>query len=240
MSSDEPIESPPVDESPAKTPSLFRNYISYFGLMITVASLTSIVLLVLLQFFSPIENPYTDLITFMIVPSIMGFGLVVALVGAILERRRRRREGASSIKPFPVIDLNNGRSRRKFVTFLLVAFLFLFASAFGSYRAFDYSESVTFCGQACHVPMKPEFIAHQASPHAHIRCVECHVGGGAKAFIHYKFNGLHQLWGVVSGHYDRPIPTPVVDMREATATCQACHWAQKYYGDQIRVFDHYA
>lgn len=239
MSSDEPVESPPAEKRSAKAPSLFRNYISYFGLLIAAASLTSILLLVLLELFSPIENPYTDLITFIFVPSIMGFGLFVAVIGAILERRRRRKTGSADVKPYPIIDLNDGPRRRKFAAFILVAFAFLFVSAFGSYRAFEYSESVPFCGQACHVPMKPEFTAHQASPHAHIRCVDCHVGGGAKAFIHYKFNGMHQLWGVVSGHYDRPIPTPVVDMREATATCQSCHWAEKYYGDQIRVFDHY-
>jgi hypothetical protein len=50
---------------------------------------------------------------------------------------------------------------------------------------------------------------------------------------------MHQLWGVVSGHYNRPIASPVHNMREAKETCQKCHWAQKYYGDQIRVFNHY-
>lgn len=239
MSSDEPVESPPAEKISAKTPSLFQNYISYFGLMIAAASLTSILLLILLELFSPIENPYTDLITFIFVPSIMGFGIFVAVIGAILERRRRRKTGSTDVKPYPIIDLNDGPRRRKFAAFILVAFAFLFVSAFGSYRAFEYTESVPFCGQACHVPMKPEFTAYQASPHAHIRCVECHVGSGAEAFVKAKFNGMHQLWGVITGHYSRPIASPVKQMREATATCQSCHWAQKYYGDQIRVFDHY-
>jgi hypothetical protein len=239
--SDETTETTPTEEPTAEenSTSLFQNYISYFGFAIAAAALTSIVMLVILEFYATNENPYTDLITFIFVPTVMLFGLFIALVGAILERRRRRHAERSKLKPFPILDLNDPRRRRSFLVFLGLAFIFLFISAFGSYRAYEYTESVTFCGQACHVPMKPEFTAYQASPHARIRCVECHVGGGAKAYVTYKFNGLRQLWGVVTGHYERPIPSPVWNMREATATCEKCHWSEKYYGDQIRVFNHY-
>jgi len=87
--------------------------------------------------------------------------------------------------------------------------------------------------------MKPEFVAYQASPHAKVRCVECHVGSGAGAYVEAKFNGMHQLYGVVTGHYNRPIETPVANMRGATETCEKCHWSQRYNGDQMKVFNHY-
>jgi nitrate/TMAO reductase-like tetraheme cytochrome c subunit len=219
--------------------SLFRNYISFIGFAVAAASLTSITLLVLLEFYSQFDNPYTDLITFIFVPSILVFGLFVAFAGALWERRRRGCIAPEDLKPFPIFDLNDPARRRSLLVFIVISFSFLFISAFGSFRAYEYTESVTFCGQACHVPMKPEFTAYQASPHAKIRCVECHVGGGAEAYVKAKFNGMHQLWGVVSGHYNRPIASPVHNMREAKETCQKCHWAQKYYGDQIRVFNHY-
>ena len=239
--SEEQNEKAAAEETPqpVKAPSLFRNYISFAGFAIAAASLTSIALLILLEFYSQFENPYTDLVTFIFVPSILVFGLVVAFAGALIERRRRRHIAPEDLKPFPILDLNDPRRRRSLLVFISVAFAFLFISAFGSYRAYEYTESVTFCGQACHVPMKPEFTAYQASPHAKIRCVECHVGGGAEAYVKAKFNGMHQLWGVVSGHYNRPIASPVHNMREATETCQKCHWSEKYYGDQIRVFNHY-
>src|SRR3954471_2633691 len=137
---------------PVKVPSLFQNYISYFGLLIAAASLTSIILLLLLEFTSRFDNPYTDLIIFIFVPSILVFGLVIAFFGAFLERRKRRTMHPDDIGKFPVIDLNDPGRRRRFVAFLLITFAFLFMSAFGSYRAFEYTESVTFCGQACHVP----------------------------------------------------------------------------------------
>jgi len=239
METDDRLPDTTDNEQPRATPGLFRNYISFIGFLIAAASFTSILLLVSLAMFDRIDNPYTDLVTFIFVPSILVFGLFVAVVGALLERRRRRTVHPDDIKAFPIIDLNDKSRRRRFAAFLLASFAFLFMSAFGSFRAYEYTESVPFCGQACHVPMKPEFVAYQASPHAQIRCVECHVGSGAEAFVKAKFNGMHQLWGVVSGHYNRPIASPVHNMREATATCQSCHWSEKYYGDQIRTFDHY-
>jgi len=239
--SDEQPEPNAIDNAPAEehAPSLFRNYLSFFGFAIAAASFTSIMLLMLLELYSEFDNPYTDLVTFIFVPSILVFGLFVAFAGALWERRRRRHKHPSELKRFPVLDLNDPSRRRSLLVFMVVTFGFLFISAFGSFRAYEYTESVTFCGQACHVPMKPEFTAYQASPHAKIKCVECHVGGGATAYVNAKFNGMHQLWGVVTGHYARPIASPVRNMREATETCQKCHWSQKYYGDQIRVFNHY-
>jgi hypothetical protein len=239
--SEEQTDNPDTEVVPVAdhVPSLFRNYLSFFGFAIAAASFTSVVLLILLELFSEFDNPYTDLVTFIFVPSIMVFGLLIAFAGALWERRRRRYIHPSEFKRFPVLDLNDPSRRRSLAVFMVVTFGFLFISAFGSFRAYEYTESVTFCGQACHVPMKPEFTAYQASPHAKIKCVECHVGGGATAYVNAKFNGMHQLWGVVSGHYNRPIASPVRNMREAKETCQKCHWSEKYYGDQIRVFNHY-
>src|SRR5262245_14841630 len=232
---------PATPEAKVAKPSLFRNYISFVGFAIAAATLTCILLLVLIELTgSSGDNPYRDLITFIFLPSILGFGLFIVLIGALLERRRRRRSGGAEIPTFPVLDLNDPRRRRSFVVFLCLAFMFLFLSAFGSYRAYEYTESVTFCGQACHSVMKPEFVAYNASPHARVRCVECHVGGGAEAYVRSKFTGMRQLYGVITGHYNRPIETPVHNMRSATETCQKCHWSEKYHGDSLKVFNHYA
>ncbi len=231
-----------IDESTApsrKSPSLMRNYISFVGFAIIAASLTSFFLLLLIEFSHSTDNPYTDLVTFIFVPSVLLFGIFVVLAGALYERRRRRNRAPEDIAAYPILDLNDPRKRRSLVAFMCLSFIFLFLTAYGSYRAFEYTESVTFCGQACHDVMKPEFVAYNASPHAKIRCVECHVGGGADAYVRAKMGGMRQLWGVVTGHYNRPIQTPVHNMREASATCQKCHWSEKYHGDKIRVFNHY-
>lgn len=229
-----------VEKTDVPRPSLLRNFVSFIGLFIFAAALTSFILLLLIDLFGRTQNPYTDLITFILVPSIMIFGILLALVGALLERRRRRNLSHEEIAAYPVIDLNDPRRRRLFLIKLCVAFAFLFMSAFGSYRAYEYTESVAFCGLACHSVMKPEYVAYNASAHASVRCVECHVGGGAEAYVRSKFTGVRQLYGVITDHYNRPIKTPVHNMRSATETCQKCHWSEKYHGDELKIFNHYA
>jgi len=54
------------------------------------ASLTSILLLFVIEITSPDDNPYTVLVTYILLPSILGFGLFLFFLGALLERRRRR------------------------------------------------------------------------------------------------------------------------------------------------------
>lgn len=220
-------------------PSLLRNYISFLGMALVLASLTSILLLILVELTSDHDNPYTVLITYIMLPGVLCFGIFLVIVGAIIERRRRRRNPDIHMPTYPVLDLNDPARRRSVVVFLILGFVFMFMTAFGSYRAFEYTESVQFCGQQCHAVMKPEFVAYNASPHARVRCVECHVGGGAEWYVRSKFNGMHQLYAVTFNTFSRPIPTPVHNMRKANETCAKCHTPDRFIGDQIRVFNHY-
>lgn len=222
-----------------KAPSLFRNYISFGGIAIVAASLTSIALLFVIEMTSAHDNPYTVLVTYILLPGVLLAGITVMLVGALVERRRRRKMPESETPGYPVLDLNDPRRRRAFLIVLCAGFAFLFISAFGSYRAFEYTESTAFCGQQCHSVMKPEFVAYNASPHAKVACVACHVGGGAEWYVRSKLNGMNQLYAVTFKTYQRPIQTPVHNMRPANETCAQCHWPEKFHGEQLKVFNHY-
>lgn len=222
-----------------KRPSLLRNYLSFIGIALVAACLTSIGLLVLIEISSGDDNPYTVLVTYILLPSVMVFGIVVIVAGMLLERRRRRKNPDSHLPAYPILDLNDPARRRKVIAFLCLSFVFLFISAFGSYRAFEYTESTAFCGQQCHAVMKPEFVAYNASPHARVRCVECHVGGGAEWYVRSKLNGMHQLYAVTFRTYQKPIQTPLHNMRPADETCAKCHWPEKFIGEQLRVFNHF-
>ncbi len=238
---DIPAEPPVVSEAKAmklKVPGLYRNYISFAGTAVALAALTCIVFLFIIELNSAHEQPYLGIFTYILFPGIMIFGFLIIVVGMLFERRRRRKSKLSEIAAFPILDFNNTRQRRTFLVLMCATFIFLFASAFGSYRVYEYSESVTFCGQACHV-MKPEFTAYNVSPHSQIRCVECHVGGGAEWYVRAKFNGVRQLYGVVFDDYSKPINTPVHNMRPANDTCAKCHSADKFHGDVLKVFNHY-
>lgn len=222
-----------------KVPSLFHNYISFAGMAIAAASLISIILLFLIEITGSSDQPYLGILIYILMPGVMIFGLFIVFLGMIRERFRRRKLTPEQIAAYPILDLNGPRRRRAFIAFLVCSFVFLFISAFGSYQAYEFTESVTFCGEVCHTVMKPEFVAYNASSHAKIRCVECHVGGGAEWYVRSKFSGVRQLWGVITDDYNKPIQTPVHNMRPANDTCAKCHWAEKFYGDQLKVFNHF-
>jgi hypothetical protein len=228
------------EEPPNKIPSLFRNYISFVGTAIAAASATCIILLFLLELTGGNHSPYLGILTYILFPSVLVFGLVLIPIGMLWERRRRRRFAPGSIDRYPKFDLNDPVRRRIFFIFLGASFLFIFVSAFGSYRAFQYTETVSFCGQTCHTPMKPEYTAYLASPHARVRCVECHVGEGAESYVKSKLNGAHQLYALAFNIYSKPIKSPVHNLRPAPETCEHCHWPNKFYGEEMKVFSHYA
>jgi hypothetical protein len=229
-----------TEQSTPKLPSLFRNYISFVGAAIASAALVSVALLFLFEITSKQENPYLGILTYIIFPSVLILGLIIVVLGMMLERRRRHRGAPAEIAAYPRLDLNEPRARRAFFAFLMVTFLFICASAFGSYRAYEYTESVEFCGETCHSVMKPEHVAYRAGAHARVGCVGCHVGPGAGWYVRSKLSGAYQLYSVAFNKFPRPITTPVHNLRPAPETCEQCHWPEKFFGAQLKVFNHYA
>ena len=227
-------------EEAKTTPGLMRNYISLAGVVLSLASLTSILLFIFIELSSDSHsNPYLGILAYVILPAFLILGLLLILAGLLRERRRRRRLAPDEIAAYPAIDLNNPLHRRRLVAILIGGLVFIALSLVGSYRAYEYSESVAFCGQVCHEVMHPEFIAYQASPHARVRCVECHVGSGADWYVRSKISGAYQLYAVTFKKYPKPIPTPVHNLRPAQETCEQCHWPEKFFGAQLKVFNRF-
>jgi hypothetical protein len=112
--------------------------------------------------------------------------------------------------------------------------VFMLSSGFGSYQAFQYTESVVFCGKLCHEVMQPEYTAYQSSPHARVKCAECHIGEGAGWFVKSKLAGAYQVYAVLANVYPRPIPTPIKNLRPAQETCEHCHWPQYFFSEKKR------
>jgi hypothetical protein len=236
-----PSDSPsPPGQVSAQAPSLFRNYISMVGGAIAIASFVSICLLFLIEITSNHENPYLGILTYIMLPSIFIFGLMIVMVGRFFERRRRHRASPDETPAYPSLNLNDPRSRKAFFVFLTLTFAFVSASAFGSYRGYEYTESVNFCGETCHSVMSPEFTAYKAGSHAKVECVACHVGHGPGWYVKMKINGARQLYSLAFNKYSRPIPSPVHNLRPANDTCEHCHWSEKFYGDEMKVLDRYA
>ncbi|HZI30829.1 MAG TPA: NapC/NirT family cytochrome c [Candidatus Binatia bacterium] len=216
--------------------SRFRNWISFVGMVVALGALFSFLLLFVFNAISKFANPYVSILTYMVVPGFLIGGIVVMFVGAWVEHRRRARGGLpTSLK----VDLNQARDRRVVLTFVSGSVVFLLLSAIGCYQAFNFTESVTFCGEVCHQVMKPERVAHEHGPHARVSCVECHVGNGVSWFVKSKISGSYQLYAVAFNKFPRPIPTPIKNLRPARETCEECHWPQSFVGNMDRTFDYF-
>ena len=231
-----PGEPKPVSANGA--PPLIRNVVSLIGAALAVVSAANILFLVLVEYISPRPSPYIGVFAYMILPGFLVLGLVLIPLGILLERRRRRK-GEPSMPKFPRIDLNDPRQRSAFAMFVTFTIVFVALSAVGSYRAYEFTDSVQFCGQLCHTVMNPEYTAYSLSPHARVRCVDCHVGPGAGWYVKSKLSGAYQVYSVIFHKYPKPIPTPVRNLRPAQETCEQCHWPRKFYGAQLKVFYHF-
>ena len=239
MSDEDKRETTNPEETPApRRPGLIRNPVSLIGSALAVVSAANIVFLAFIEMVSTRPSPYVGILAYMVIPAFLGLGLLLIPVGMLLERQRRRRH-LPSIPRYPKLDLNNPAQRSAFAFFVSFTAIFIALSAAGSYRAYEFTDSVQFCGQLCHSVMNPEFIAYQGSPHARVRCVDCHVGPGAGWYVRSKLSGAYQVYAVTFNKYPRPIPTPVQNLRPAQETCEQCHWPKKFYGAQLKVFYHY-
>ncbi len=225
-----------MNTAPKKRPSLFRNWISFIGAVVSLGALFSFLLLFISDAIAKFANPYVSLLTYIVVPAFLIGGILLAFIGAGLERRRRVRGGRPASLQ---LDLNQPHDRRVFFTFVSGAIVFLLLSAIGCYNAFNFTESVTFCGEVCHKVMKPEQVAHEHGPHARVSCVECHVGSGVSWFVKSKISGSYQLYSVAFNKYPRPIPTPISNLRPARDTCEECHWPQSFSGNMDRTINYF-
>jgi hypothetical protein len=224
------------NETSGKRPSLFRNWISLIGAVVAIGALFSFLLLFVLDAISKFSNPYVSILTYIGVPQFLIGGIVLAFFGAWRERRRRAHgTGPTSLQ----IDLNQPRDRRNMIAFVTGSIIFLLLSAIGSYNAFNFTESVTFCGETCHKVMKPELTTHDHGPHARVACVECHVGKGVSWFVKSKISGSYQLYSVAFHKYPTPIGTPIKNLRPARDTCEECHWPQSFAGNLDRTYTYF-
>ena len=219
-------------------PIYVYNPITFFGAGLAGLSFGLIIFLTILEFLSPETKPYMGIITFIILPVFLLIGIFLLVFGMLRERRRLEM-GVMRRKQFMIIDLNDPKQRRIITLFSTGAVLLLFFSAFGSYKAYEFSDSDEFCGEMCHEVMAPEYTAYLSSPHSRVGCVTCHIGSGAAWFVRAKISGAYQVYSVLFKKYSKPIPTPVKDLRPATGTCEQCHSPEHFFSEIRREFNYY-
>ncbi|MBT4843720.1 MAG: hypothetical protein HON91_14965, partial [Anaerolineae bacterium] len=135
---------------------------------------------------------------------------------------------------FPPVDASR---RMKILPYTVISFLFLLMVIASTYT-WEYTNSPKFCGSACHGIHPAENIAYEASPHAEVKCVECHIG---RAFvgnqITRKMGDVKHLIAAVTKNYEYPLH--VKTLRPAREVCERCHNPDKFSDDSQRVIFHY-
>ena len=215
-----------------------RHWISLLGSVIALVGLVLIVMLFAMELSGFHGGPYLGILTYMILPMVLVFGLLLIPLGVWRKNKLdavARAHHEASPRGLPVIDLNNEHTRGVLLASLVVGMISLVVVAGATYKGVEVMESVPFCGTVCHTVMEPEHTAFQRSSHSKLRCADCHIGAGADWFVKSKISGSWQMVSVALNLYPTPIPSPVHNLRPARDTCEQCHWPTKHVGDKLQV-----
>src|ERR1051325_7778404 len=134
--------------------SIFRNWLCLTGLVIVLGSLFAFLLLFTLDAITHVSNPYVGILTYFVSPGFTVIGLVLTIAGAVL--RRRQLGKTPELAPAFMVDLTRPHDRKVLGAFVAGSALFLLITAIGTYHSDHFTESVQFCGRACHTVMEPE------------------------------------------------------------------------------------
>ncbi|HOX25879.1 MAG TPA: NapC/NirT family cytochrome c [Candidatus Krumholzibacteria bacterium] len=222
-----------------RLPIFWDNWLAASGSMLVVVTVFLLILMFFVYLYNAIvgreSNPYVDLIGFMLLPAFLLLGLALILVGNLVRRSREKREGA----PHVIGDLLEPAQLRRVLAVGVGTFAILIGLGLFSFEAYHYTDSNQFCSYVCHEVMAPEATAHASSPHANVRCVDCHIGPGASWFVRAKLSGIRQVYAVLTDDFHRPIPTPVENLRPARETCEVCHWPARFHGSRLVAHERY-
>ncbi len=228
----------------------FRNFVQGLatdrvgtaGIVLTTTAFVLFVFMELLRLVGAVTNAYVGLVTYMALPGLFVLGLILIPVAWARYRRRSGRSTRELLEQRFAPDLlapHLAGSRLVGIVSVLTLVNVVFLGVGGA-RMLHFMDTPVFCGTACHSVMNPEWSVYQASPHARVACVECHVGEGVDALIDSKLNGLWQIVSATFDLYERPIPTPVRNLRPARETCEHCHWPEKFYGERVTTSARYS
>ena len=189
-----------------------------------------------------IRNAYFGLILYLALPALFVLGLLLIPIAFWRVKGKSEKSVRALLEDrFGPEQLEGGALgapvTRTIVVLSLVNVVFL---AVAGTAGLHHMESAEFCGTTCHGVMGPEWATYQASSHARVACVDCHVGEGVDALVESKIQGAWQLVSVTFDLYERPIPTPVHSLRPARETCETCHWPEKHYGNKLKTIVRYA
>jgi nitrate/TMAO reductase-like tetraheme cytochrome c subunit len=220
--------------------TLARHPLAIAGAVVATASAAVFITLVIAMLVGMLNNPYAGLVVFIAIPAVFAIGLLLIPAGMSLERRKLLRN-PSAVSEWPVVDFRRAEVRRATLLIAGLTAVNLMIILLAGYGGLHAMETPSFCGQACHAPMHPQFQAWQGAMHSGVPCVECHIGEGAAALVHAKLSGVRQLMMVAVNTYPKPIaPGAKMPPGAQAELCSSCHKPGRVIADRVRVLREYA
>src|SRR5262249_27569426 len=143
---------------------LTSHWLSMLGTALTTTAGFSWLFVLPLQVQGHTSNPYIGILVFVVIPIVFIAGLIAIAIGVFLAHKRIQ-AGLTTVPD------RHTYIRKLAIFFAATTAINIVIGTQGTYRAVDHMETKQFCGQSCHV-MKPEFTAHEYSPHAQVLCVD--------------------------------------------------------------------
>jgi hypothetical protein len=220
---------------------LSAHWLSRLGVALTTSTFLAFIFLEALSLLGVFTNAYLGLITYLVFPTLFVVGLILIPIGwRAYVKSTGKTAGELLSEQFAPDGIEGGLfGSRLLKTIGLLTIINLVFLGAASLRTLHFMDEARFCGTACHKVMNPEWVTYQQSPHAHVKCVECHVGEGFQALVDSKINGAYQIISLTFSLYEKPIPTPVKNLRPARETCENCHWPDKFTGNRLKTIVHY-
>ncbi len=235
LTPEQPEEAAAADDAVEQQPerrSLYRHPLAAVGGAMLGAGVTSFIVLVLIDLTAGQENPYRSLVTFIAVPVVITIGSLLFLLAIRIQVVQARRRG-ENVRFNLRIEPTNPKYMRNLWLFIGLLAALVLLVGFSSFKAYEATDSVAFCGEACHTVMEPQAVTYEASAHARVPCAECHIGPGASFWVRAKVDGIRQVWRTMTNSYERPVATPIENLRPAQETCEQCHWPDQFYGQKL-------
>ena len=166
--------------------------------MITTVAAVVFITLALAVVMGLLDNPYAGLVVFVARSRALRPRPAADPAGDVAASSASCGAHPEAVADWSVMDFRKPRVRRITLAVIALSAVNLVILLLAGYGTLHWMESPSFCGQACHEPMHPQFTAWQANEHSGVRCTDCHIGEGARAFLHYKLVGVRQLYHVIT------------------------------------------
>ena len=147
--------------------ALARHPLAIVGALMAAASAVVFIVLAIAAAAGMFHNPYAGLVIFIGIPALFVTGLLFMPAGMWLQRRKRARDPHAD--EWPVLDFRHPSVRRTALMIASITAANIVLVLLAGYGGLHWMESPAFCGQVCHTPMQPQFMAWQDASHGRYR-----------------------------------------------------------------------